>query len=31
LQESDKDAIKSWIFGLYHKYKEENPKELGAM
>lgn len=30
LQESDKDAIKSWIVGLYHKYKE-NPKELGAM
>lgn len=30
LQESDKDAIKSWIVGLYHKYKE-NPKALGAM
>lgn len=30
LQESDKDAIKSWIVGLYHKYKE-NPKELEAM
>lgn len=30
LQESDKDAIKSWIVGLYHKYKE-NPKEFGAM
>ena len=30
LQESDKDAIKSWIVALYHKYKE-NPKEFGAM
>ena len=30
LQESDKDAIKSWIVGLYHEYKE-NPKELEAM
>lgn len=30
LQESDKDAIKSWIVGLYHKYKEK-PKELEAM
>lgn len=30
LQESDKDSIKSWIVGLYHKYKE-NPKELEAM
>lgn len=30
LQASDRDAMKSWIVTLYHKYKE-NPKQLGSM